>query len=201
MESLVITISQSMCAFDWAAAANWAAALATVFAAFVALQGINAWRQEHVGKTKYELARNILRLIHQIKGVLGLEPLVYKGSERLNPKVFIDRYPNEFVSAVLKLAETRWTQVDDLITDLYLEGLGSRGILGMDIAERVWSVVSSLRAANPNYKSIYTPTLFEMGGEKLTPEQWSQRVKTNAILKLPGMLDELEDLLSKQLKL
>ena len=99
--------------------------LAAIIASWVAIKGIKAWKEEHVGKRKIELAEHVYGLFYEatiaiehIRNIFGYasEGSSRKADESESPEakkrlnqahVFTERY-NEHISVFGRLQEYRW---------------------------------------------------------------------------------------------
>jgi hypothetical protein len=139
----------SSCRIDWSAVPNWLTAAGTLVLAYFAWRALGQWREEHVGKVAYDASRRILSLIFQIEGLLWIEPIVYRGYQRIKPEEVLAEFPDVYVAEVRKQAHAKWRKVAPLIDDLRAEGLGAKATLGKEISESIRLLVSSLNALNP----------------------------------------------------
>ena len=187
------------CGVDWSATANWMTAAGTLALAVAAWRALGKWREEHAGKMAYDTSRRILSLIYQIQGLLWIEPVVYRGGQRMTPEEVLAEIPELYVTEVRKQAHAKWGKVEPLIDDLRAEGLGAKAILGNEISERVRLLLSSLTVLSPVRTPGYKPTAEEMGGEVLTAEQFAERVVREATLRLPELIAAVEEELSPYL--
>jgi hypothetical protein len=186
-----------LCTLDWSAVANWLTALSSVAVAIAAMMGLTAWKKQLRATTRYEAARTILGLIHQIQGRLWLEPVAHFGGKPVPPQEIISKMPDLFVDMVKRMASANLGVVEPLIASLRSEALAAKAILGRELTGKLTLLASSMNALKPNYRSVYLPTAKETGGEQLTPEQFTERTVRNSILKAPKRIDEIEQDLGK----
>ena len=197
IEELTCQITMVLTIIDWAVVPDWISAIATFCLAYIALRGVRAWQKEHRGKSRFNASRDILKIVHQLQGYLWLEPVAYKGAERLEPETFVELYPNEFIKTVKNQAKQKWMDIEPLISELYAEGVGSKALLGEGISEDIRILISSFKTLDPNRISKYKPSSGEMGGEEISVEQFAEKVLNNSILNLPEKITNLEKQLSK----
>jgi hypothetical protein len=187
------------CRIDLSSIPNWLTTAGTFVLAYLAWKALDKWREEHVGKVAYDVSRRILFLIYQIQGLLWIEPIAYRGDQRMTTEEVLAEVPDVYIAEVRKQALAHWPKVASLIDDLRAEGFGAKAILGNEISERLRLLVSSLNALNPARTPDYKPTPEEMGGKKLTAEQFAEHVVRNATLSLPERIAAVEEELSTYL--
>lgn len=177
------------------AARNIATGAAALLAAWVALEGLRAWRVQLHGKAEYELARRVLRAAFRVRDQIAhvRSPFVpiaetmqaYKDAG-LNPdEIDISRDSKRRDQLVY---QRRWQPLASAISDLSLEMLEAEVLWGQTVREcekQMHRCVGELNAALTLYvRDVHT--------DHRDPEKGAERMERQfAIVYAGGPNDEL----------
>jgi len=117
---LAVAATQPVGSVDWAILASWVYAVATLVLAVAAMRGVSAWRKQLHGHTDYQLARQILKTVLQLRDRLQYgvrNPWMFAAEYANRP----GRDPNAVTSDVDDRAwayQQRWNRAEETYREL-----------------------------------------------------------------------------------
>lgn len=138
---------------------------AAIIAAYVGLKGLGAWKSQLVGNTEYELAKQILRSVYEVRDALSSvrNPFMQYSQEPDLPEEKLKELNQQEKQwhAKAQAFQKRWEPVPKAASGLDALLLEAEVVWGSSVKEKVrplnglvgellWAIQDHLEATNPN---------------------------------------------------